>query len=164
METYFFISSQNLLKSSSKIFAFALQDALHLGGHRKDVNPTSVSCHCLYPPWRDCLPKNWGCSLAYSGSSLKKKENITEYTNAFSRSQTQVPWRVDRWCFRFLTPELLSLHSEGFCCEMSISALAIASPERKNKKQNREYEDHVYLLWKEHHGRDFVPHPIHAPF
>lgn len=67
--------------------------------------------------------------------------NMTEPTGVVSISQTQVPWRVERWCFRFRTPEVLSLLSEGFCCEISIRALAIAIPGRRGKRQVNVWSD-----------------------
>lgn len=46
----------------------------------------------------------------------------------------QVPWCVGGRAFRFFKAWDLSLKSVGFCCEMSISALATMSPKKKWKK------------------------------
>lgn len=67
--------------SSPKIFIFALQDAL-LWGHRwTKVLVQRASCFwpSSVPLSRSCLHKNWGCSLAYNGSSLKKEKNYRMY-------------------------------------------------------------------------------------
>lgn len=45
-----------------------------------------------------------------------------------SRAQTQVPWCGAGCCLRFFRPELFSLKSSGLCCDVSMSALAMAIP------------------------------------
>ena len=47
-------------------------------------------------------------------------------------SQTQVPWWVGGWVFRLFRPRVLSLKSEVFCWEMSMSALATVTPGRRD--------------------------------
>lgn len=44
-------------------------------------------------------------------------------------TQTQVPWCAGGRAFRFFMAKDLSLKSDGFCCETSISALATMSPD-----------------------------------
>lgn len=51
-------------------------------------------------------------------------------------TQTQVPWCAGRRAFRFFEAWGLSLKSVGFCCEMSISALAMISPKEGEKDKD----------------------------
>ena len=48
-------------------------------------------------------------------------------------TQTQVPWCAGGRAFRFFKAWDFSLKSVGFCCEMSISALATMSPKEEEK-------------------------------
>lgn len=89
----------------------------------------------VFGPWDHteiCLRENWGLGPAFNGSHLQSQtwQNVEQFL--FFRHKF-----LDalRWCFRFRTPEVLSLLSEGFCCEISIRALAIARPGRRGKRQ-----------------------------
>lgn len=50
-------------------------------------------------------------------------------------TQTQVPWCAGGRAFRFFMAKDLSLKSDAFCCETSISALATMSPEEEEEKR-----------------------------
>lgn len=86
------------------------------------------------PTWRE-LHLGPGTMKSFVSGQLEaigkpfKRWNSTTDPGGLPVSQTQVPWRVERWCFRFRTPDVLSLLSEGFCCEISTRALAIARPD-----------------------------------
>lgn len=53
--------------------------------------------------------------------------------------QTQVPWCAGGRAFLFFKACDFSLKSVGFCCEMSISALATMSPEEGENKDKNKY-------------------------
>lgn len=53
------------------------------------------------------------------------------------KTQTHVPWCAGGRAFRFFKTWDLSLKSVGFCCEMSISALATMSPTEGRKKTGK---------------------------
>lgn len=59
----------------------------------------------------------------------KRKTIHCQILPAPQRFQTQVPCLVGGCGFRFRTHELLSLQSKDFCCDMSMRALAMASPD-----------------------------------
>lgn len=60
--------------------------------------------------------------------------------DSWVETQTQVPWCAGGRAFRFFKACDFSLKSDGFCCEMSISALATMSPkEGEEKKDKKRY-------------------------
>lgn len=59
-------------------------------------------------------------------------------------TQTQVPWCAGGRAFRFFKAWDLSLKSAGFCCEMSMSALAMMIPKEGKKKSKKDGEKHNF--------------------
>ena len=66
-------------------------------------------------------------------------------------SQTQVPWCEGGRAFLFFSAWHLSLKSEGFCWEMSMSALATMIPEEEEKKKHINMVTHLH----KHRGHRF---------
>lgn len=69
-------------------------------------------------------------------------------------SHTQVPWCAGGRAFRFFKAWDLSLKSVGFCCEMSMSALAMMSPGGRQCKESNAcdvtYILYCHVLWPPH--------------
>lgn len=83
--------------------------------------------------WRGLQLEPPACWNNVTSDGIKKRDPVDRWI----ATQTQVPWCAGGRAFRLFKAWDLSLKSVGFCCEMSISALATMSPKegkRKNQK------------------------------
>lgn len=79
-------------------------------------------------------------------------------------TQTQVPWCAGGRAFRFFMAKDLSLKSDGFCCETSISALATMSPEEEEEKEQHEGENsHKFICLVKKFHRYFYGYVAFQP-